>query len=297
MNIITWIQSTQEGGEEAFGRAIKTIVSICDNVNILGMVPPVPMEIDTLDGIPVIDKHDLSLMNYDLILVSGRNASLEPILREAAELKLEPDKIVLDRVICTPNFTFEKYSRLRRSALSILSKNCFAGLLYHRFGLKFLSPTINMFTSDEGFLKFLENPIENVKAELKFQETKFNPDLNIDYPIFKIGETIWDMNHYDNVDFAFRKWYERAFRINWFNLMVVMQTDNPEVLARFDRLPFAKKVCFVPFESDLDSAYPIIPARYGGEPLWRLVNSTATGRLNCYDIWDMLLYGRKTPLL
>ena len=242
---------------------------------------------------------------FDLILVTGEDVNVlrtgkqslfVAVLKEAAALGIDTEKIVLDRVVLVPNFTLEKYVRLRRSALSILSVNCFGGMLYHRFGLPFLSPTINMFTSDEGFLKFLQDPMRNVKAELKLVRTEFNADLNINYPVFKIGESEWDMNHYADENFAVRKWYERGFRINWFNLLVAMHTENPEILAEFDKLPFAKKVCFVPFETNLDSGFYVNRANYNNDALWRLVNGIASGGIACYDMWDMLLYGKKTPL-
>ena len=258
------------------------------------------------NGIRTVDRNDLKFMPFDMILVTGRDVDMlrsgrqslfVSVLKEAAELGIDTDKIVLDRVVCVPNFTLEKYKKLRRSALSILSVNCMGGLFYHRFGLPFLSPTINMFTSDEGFLKFLKDPIQNVKAELKLLRKEFNAELNINYPVFKIGESEWYMNHYADENFAVRKWYERSFRINWFNLIVVLHTENPEILAEFDELPYAKKVCFVPFETDLDSGFYIDRAKFNNDVFWRLANSVASGSIACYDIWDMLLYGQKTPIM
>lgn len=245
-----------------------------------------------LKGVKTISADDLKSLDYDLILVTGYKASLVPILN----LGINPDKVVLDRTVCIPLFTLEKYNKLRRSQLSILSMNCFAGLLYHRFSLPFLTPTINMFTSETGFLKFLSDPIKNVSAELKFLRTELNPSLKIDYPVYKIGETEWNMNHYSDANLAYRKWYERTFRINWFNLLVTMYTENPEVLAEFDKLPYAKKICFVSFKSDLDSAYYLDKEKYGME-LWQIVNNVSTGKAIEYDMWNMLLYGKKTPLI
>lgn len=76
-----------------------------------------------------------------------------------------------------------------------------------------------------------------------------------------------------------------------------MYTENPEVLNKFDKLPYNKKVCFVPFKSDLESAFYIDAEKYSDEPFGHLVNLSATGALNFYDMWDMLLYGKKTPLI
>ena len=304
MNIVIWNQSETGGGGgiELLLPAINVLIRLYGNINIVGAICPPGISFTKIN---TIDRQNLKSVAFDLILVTGEDVNVlrtgkqslfVAVLKEAAALGIDTEKIVLDRVVLVPNFTLEKYVRLRRSALSILSVNCFGGMLYHRFGLPFLSPTINMFTSDEGFLKFLQDPMRNVKAELKLVRTEFNADLNINYPVFKIGESEWDMNHYADENFAVRKWYERGFRINWFNLLVAMHTENPEILAEFDKLPFAKKVCFVPFETNLDSGFYVNRANYNNDALWRLVNGIASGGIACYDMWDMLLYGKKTPL-
>lgn len=245
-------------------------------------------------------------MDFDLILVTGAESSVlmtneQPdfvkILKEVQTLGIDTEKVIRDRVVCTPLFTLEKYKKLRRSQLSILSMNCFAGLLYHRFGLPFLTPTINMFTSDEGFVKFLKDPMKNISTKLKLVRTARNEVLKIDYPVYKIGETEWNMNHYSDANLAKKKWADRSSRINWFNLLVTMYTENPDILAEFDKLPYSKKICFVPFKSDLDSAWYIDTSKYGGGEFWAIVNAVGTGKAIEFDIWDMLLYGKKTPLI
>ena len=77
---------------------------------------------------------------------------------------------------------------------------------------------------------------------------------------------------------------------------MTMYTENPEILAEFDKLPFSKKVCFVPFKTDVESGYYLDLAKFNGLDLGQAVNSVAKGEINSYDLWDMLLYGKKTPL-
>ena len=298
MNVVLWIPNQNTAG--LLNPSLDILSRLYGKLNILGAIVSQGV---TVSGVKIIDKQDLKSMEYDLIVVSVKDvpflitneqSAFVTILKEATELGIDTDKIILDRVICIPNFTLKKYIKLRHSALSIFSRDCFGSWTYHRFGLPFLSPTINMFASDKDFLKFLKKPIENIKSELRFQKTAHNSDLNIDYPVFKIGETEWHMNHYRDFNVAFRKWYERSYRINWFNVLVVMNTESPEVLTEFDKLPFAKKVCFVPFETDLDSGFYINPARYTEKNFARLTHLMALGEFNYYDLWDMLLYGKKT---
>lgn len=50
------------------------------------------------------------------------------------------------------------------SAPSIVSSNCIAGEIYNNLGLRFTSPTINLFFRERDFLKFILN-IEKYTAE------------------------------------------------------------------------------------------------------------------------------------
>ena len=133
-------------------------------------------------------------------------------------------------------------------------------------------------------------------SQIKYLRTERNVGLEIDYPVYQIGDTAWEMNHYGDANVAYRKWCERSFRINWFNVIAVMHTKNPEILAEFDKLPFTKKVCFVPFKTNLESGFYVNSEKYKGVEFWDIINRIAMGSIIAYDIWDMLIYGKKTPL-
>jgi uncharacterized protein (DUF1919 family) len=292
------------GGIELLNPAANVLGRLYGQLNAVGFISENDVSVN---GVKRIAKEDLKNIDFDLILVTGEDTKVlitnmqsdfVKILKEVKSLGIDENKVVRDRVVCIPNFTLEKYKKLRHSRLSILSMNCFGGLCYHRFGLPFFSPIINMYTYEKEFIKFLQDPMQNVKAEIKYVRTERNEALNIDYPVYKIGEVEWSMNHYGDANVAYRKWVERSFRINWFNLFVTMYTEKPEIAAEFDKLPFAKKVCFVPFKSNLDSAYYVDSSKYAnGDEFWRIANSMASGSTNEYDMWDMLLYGKKTPLI
>ena len=70
------------------------------------------------------------------------------------------------------------------------------------------------------------------------------------YPIFCIENNFFlYMNHYAKLgaDFAKEKWNERKARINWDNVIAFVNTNNPKILDEFEKLPFDKKFCLVPF--------------------------------------------------
>ena len=233
-------------------------------------------------------------------MVTGIKASLVPILKESETLGIDIDKVVIDRTVCVPNFTLEKYNKLRHSQLSILSMNCWGVITYNTLGLPFLSPTINMVTgNEEQFIQFLKNPIENMEKEFKYQRSYYSQEDKINHPIFNLGEVEWRLIHDDakNLENILQNWYKRRYRINWCNSLFVMNTKDPELLKKFDRMPLAKKACFVPFETDIESAFYMNPKRYGTDQFNNSVLCFARETPYCYDIWDLLLYGKKTPLI
>lgn len=249
-----------------------------------------------IDEIPVINANDLKSFNAGLILVTGHDIEFENVLKQTTALNINSDNVIKDKTVCVPFFTLEKYKKLRHSKLSIFAVNCWGGHCYNRFGLPFLSPTINMFTTTSGFLEFLKNPMQYISEEPRYIRHEWEPNMKIYYPVLAVGNIELHMNHYPNTEEAIKTWQRRRARINWFNILVEMFTEDHGILQEFDNLPYAKKVCFVPFKTDVDSGYYLDKQKYS-DPLWLLTNNIAEGKIFEYDIWDMLLYGKKTPLI
>ena len=234
---------------------------------------------------------------FDVILVVGaKNFGMSKIARAARQLHLLEEKLLGDWIVCIPGFALEKYRKLQRSRLSIFSMNCFGGMLSHTLGLPFRSPFVNLWLSEKNFIDLLRAPRAYMEKNFLFKEMARQPDLNFDYPVVALDDIVIYMNHYRSFDAAVEKWNERKQRINWENLFVTMYTDDEKILQEFDALPYDKKVCFVPFKSDLNSAWFINPAIKHGLEFWNIVNQFGKGNLFCYDPFDMLLYGKKTPL-
>lgn len=298
MNVVIWVQyDTVATRDKAKGPSLlKSAFAALDKpkgiVNIIGVVESVAMPINQLN---TIDKRDLNKYDYDLVLVTGHDVDITPILAEAKELGLDADKFVLDRTVLIPGFTLEKYKALRQTELSILSMGWWAGIAYHKLGLPELSPTVGMYTSEEHFMNFLPEARWHMKKDLHFERTEYNADLGISYPIFWLDGTQWFMNSFTNDADALETWNARKELVNWSNVLVTMHTTSPAVLERFNCLPYAKKACFVPFETELESGFYVDTKPYGGN-LLQAAEDVVTGSNAAYDVWDLLLYGKKTPL-
>ena len=146
--------------------------------------------------------------------------------------------------------------RLNNNNPTIIANNCNGTFIYKDLGLKFNSPTINLFFSIEDFIKFLENMDNYLKSELRE-----DLDSGRDYPVGILDDIKINFMHYKTFNEAKEKWYERIDRINMNNLYIIMNEgrgSNYQLLERFNKLPYAHKIMFthVPYP-EFESAFYI----------------------------------------
>ena len=271
-------------------------------MNVLGVTGEHESDIKIVrDGnpAPFIPLDKLGSEGAKYCLVSDTKLHFGYVAKKLEEAGIAEENIVCDRTVCVSGFTFEKYNLLRRSKLSIIAINCCGGMMSHCFALPFRSPFVNMNLPEEDFLKMLEGDMRSyLTGELRLKGTAYETNLKFDFPIFELNGLTINMNHYSDFEDAKNKWYSRIQRINWYNLLIMMFTDSEEALARFDDLPYAKKACVVPFPSDLPSAYSFDKRIFSEPniPTWKICNSFGGGNVPLYDMWDLMLYGKKTRL-
>lgn len=133
--------------------------------------------------------------------------------------------------------------RYTNKDVSIISMNCTGGILYHDLGLKFLSPTVNMYMRAADFIKFCEN----LEYYLTVDEMRPCRDEtligNRKYPLAWLDDILLFLVHYKSVEEAQQKWNERKKRINR-DKIVILDNDRegmtPELMNRFEKLPYKK---------------------------------------------------------
>jgi uncharacterized protein (DUF1919 family) len=138
-------------------------------------------------------------------------------------------------------------NKLKGEGFSIISSNCWGGILYKDFNIKYQSPFVNMFIYTPCYIKLLENLNYYLKCELKFISASKYIEKVPDYPIGLLGDIEIHFIHYSNPIDVLRKWNERTERLNYDNLVVVMSERDqclPDHIRRFDALPFKNKICF-----------------------------------------------------
>ena len=136
-------------------------------------------------------------------------------------------------------------SRLVNRNLTLICSNCMGGILYHWLGMRFNSPFINCYLTNNDYVLMLEHWKDFLNADLVEDDSG-----DESYPVGKgyLGIRIHFL-HYTTFAEAIEKWNERKTRIDM-HKTVFMFTDYADsrggysLLERFDRLPFKYKVVF-----------------------------------------------------
>lgn len=113
--------------------------------------------------------------------------------------------------------------RLKNDNFTILTNTCIAGVMYHKLGKQFMSPTINLWMEDEDFLKFVHDMDAYLAKPLRFIQGRDTT------PVAYCGDVMIHFNHYKTDEEAEAKWDERKRRMNKNNLYIICSDrTNPE---------------------------------------------------------------------
>lgn len=154
--------------------------------------------------------------------------------------------------------------RLKNDNFTIITNSCIGGVMYHKLGKRFLSPTVNLWMYDEDFYKFVQNLDYYLAQPLKFVHVGEN------YPTALCGDVMIYFNHYKTDEEANQKWEERKKRINRDNLFIICaDIPNTRQITHGDMLslkeiPCRGKVIFsVRKYDDIDYIVPLPKDRHG----------------------------------
>ena len=246
-----------------------------------------------LDGYPFIPLDDIKKESVDYVVVTSERY-YKSISDEAVIRGFKRESVMMAKVFCLPYFDFDKYVELLQSKISIVAINCWGGCAYHALGMQFATPFINMFVGSDDYLRLLTNLSYYLELPLEYCKMCYEPE-NGNYPVGCLDDVELYFNHYPNMEAAAKKWNERIKRLNMENLFVMMYTEDYQDAEQFDSLPYDKKVCFVPFESRLQSSCTLqIASRKAMRDMkwWGMVNYTVMGHFHDYNLIDLLLEGR-----
>lgn len=249
------------------------------------------------DGFVVITKREIINYEFDYLLVTSSQFFWE-IKREAIEIGIEEWRIINCSVFRLPLFDFSRYVSLIENPVTILSDDCWGGYTYHRLGLPFNSPLINILWDRDEYAKFIEKPLFYLNTNLQMvREGNFDRGL---CPVGKIG-TPTDyvtMNFVHNTDFAeaMAQWNRRKDRVNSNNLFIKMgfsaNLDEKKIdkyLHTFNTVQYKKVLFYNVLKNNLPIKGQILTNRF----IWRQKSGSRVEYFNYCDYlreeypWDI----------
>lgn len=146
-----------------------------------------------------------------------------------------------------------RQKKIHNKDFTIISNNCWGGLVYQSYGLPYQSPTAGLFILPDDYVKFVKDLKKYLSKKLEFikpDESKWRALLgeDFDYPVARLGDIEIYFVHYKTAEEAKEKWERRAKRVNYDKVIYKMSDQNfckKQNLEEFVRLPMKNKVCFV----------------------------------------------------
>lgn len=208
----------------------------------------IPTQIKRLDGYPVVNVREIGSLSYDYIMVMSEKYYWE-IFHEIADRGIPSDKIIPCKILELPNLDMDDYFYIKESKLSIVSNNCWGGIVYNTLGLECISPFKNLFFTGEDYIKVLSDLEHYLSMN---PEAAGWDDLYEDkkYPVLALGDVMLRCNHMKDHEEALKQWNTRRKRFNPNNIFVELSTKERHIAEKFQELNrYDKKVCFVPWET------------------------------------------------
>lgn len=133
-------------------------------------------------------------------------------------------------------------SLLKNKDFSIIASNCVGGVITHELGLRFNTPTVNMYFEPQHFVRFCQN----LPYYLNYPDFREVKDLSkeVGYPVIRLDDIVIHMVHYRSAEEAEVAWKRRAKRVNYNNLFLILVDRDgcdPETMREFDKLPYKHK--------------------------------------------------------
>lgn len=146
-----------------------------------------------------------------------------------------------------------KAKKFKSTDFSIISNNCFGGIIYRNHHLPYLTPTAGVFIMPKDYIKFINNlkhylSIEPVEIKIKESKHKdYLKQINYTGIIGKIDDIEIMFLHYPEFKEAKNKWMKRASRVNYDKIIYKFNDQNGctvEDLKEFDKFKAKSKILF-----------------------------------------------------
>ncbi|REE27453.1 uncharacterized protein DUF1919 [Winogradskyella pacifica] len=149
------------------------------------------------------------------------------------------------------NIIYSKYAtiRLKNKEFTVICNNCFGGHLYEATNRPYNTPTVGLYFFAEDYIKFISNIEDYLKEDLKFilksrfEECKKEHKAK-KYPIGVLSNNLEiHFLHYKTEQEAESKWNRRKERVEFENLLIIMNDQNrfsDKLMPQFDAIKCPK---------------------------------------------------------
>lgn len=244
-------------------------------------------EISYVDTYSFINKNNILDIEFDYCVAAI--GDFKEALREAQGMGIPQNKLIPIKVFAIPYFDFEKYINIKESNISIISRNCWAGICYNYLGLPFNSPFINMFLTDSDFNKLLNNFNHYMSILPAYEGEGYDVNMKKKYPIGRLEDILLHFNHYENWQRAYDSYKKRRERVNFDNLFFVSSSLSETIAEEYDKMLYKHKIIFVPFSNTLKSNVQIkYKDEQNGVTIGMVSNKTANSKISLINLLAFL---------
>lgn len=172
--------------------------------------------------------------------------------------------------------------KLKNQNFTIISNNCWGGMIYEQYGISKQTPTVGLFFMAQDFITFISDLHGYINAELKFispekSKWKNNPEIQNDrrfgsYPIGILNNGNNEIEifflHYHNEKDALEKWQRRCQRIHWDSMLYKFNDQNgctENNIEQFVNLPLTNKLFFTSKKWEQEDIWKEKIRKYDGE--------------------------------
>lgn len=169
-------------------------------------------------------------------------------------MRLEGIRLLIKKLLIQI-FKHRRNKMIKNKNFTIISNNCWGGMVYESLDLPKQSPTVGLFFMADEYIKFLCRFPDILKSDIRFidpDESKYREFLKNDkrfgsYPIGLIDDVEIAFLHYHSREEVIEKWKRRVQRVNFNKILFKMNDQNmctDEHVKNFLSLDLPNKVFF-----------------------------------------------------
>jgi len=205
-----------------------------------------------LHGIEISPFQSIKKIEYDYIILA--TPFYADIVRQLIEVGTDNNSLIRLGAAYSFNCSiFETYAaqqKLQNRDFTLISNDCWGGILYSWLGIQFRTPFINLIVPSKDYI-ILANDIKYfLSQDLLFHAE----DQKNTYPVGSLNGVHIHFVHDTTIHEAKLKWNRRIKRINTQNIFLKFETEDLSLIKAFDNLPTSRKIVFTRNQSATGSS-------------------------------------------